>query len=75
MVTKDELRQFILSSLPTLSESLVDDKPLSEMGVDSLDQATLFFELEEKFELTVAEGDEGNLTTFDAICDYFDINV
>ena len=75
MVTKNELRQFILSSIPTLSEGLVDDKPLSEMGVDSLDQATLFFELEEKLELTVSEGDEGNLTTFNAICDYFGINV
>ena len=45
----------------------------NELGVDSLDLATLLFELEDKFGLSVNDGDEHLIKSFDSLVKYFQL--
>ncbi len=51
-------------------ESLKNDTPLREQGIDSLDVVNVYLLLEEKFEVTIPDEDLNQVLTIDAIVEY-----
>mgnify|MGYP001338873131 CR=1 FL=1 len=52
------------------TEKLINDKPLAEQGIDSLDMINIFFKLEENFKIKIPEEDIEKLKTIDDIVEY-----
>lgn len=73
-MTKLELREFVIDHLPSLAADLDDNLEFTAQGVDSLDLATLLFDLDEKLGLVTKDGDEELVSSFEKICTYFEIN-
>lgn len=51
-------------------ETLDPNIPFSDQGVDSLDQMSLIFQLEDEFSLKIPDGDTALLKTINAIIAY-----
>ena len=73
MTQREELKTFVVQSFATLTSDFDEKKMFNELGVDSLDLATLLFELEDKFGLSVNDGDEHLIKSFDSLVKYFQL--
>jgi len=71
-VTVEEIRE-IIESAETMAEidDLVNDKPLTEQDVDSLDMANILLLLEEKYDIKIPDKDLSQLQSVDGIVTYF----
>lgn len=52
------------------AESLKNNVPLREQGIDSLDVVNIYLLLEEKFEVTIPDEDLSQVLTIDSIVEY-----
>lgn len=70
-VTVEEIRN-IIEEADTMADmdTLVNDMPLTEQDVDSLDMANILLLLEEKFEVKIPDEDMGKVQSVDAIVAY-----
>jgi len=56
LVTNDFLKQLIKMSTTTVDvAALIDDEPLLEQGIDSLDMLDLYFNIEDKLNISVPD--------------------
>ncbi len=60
------------SEIRVCMNTLARDEPLIDQGVDSLDMTSIFFAIEERFQLRIDEEDMGNgkLASVNAIIEY-----
>ncbi|MGB5965069.1 MAG: phosphopantetheine-binding protein [Sulfurimonadaceae bacterium] len=70
-VTVEEIRS-IIEEADTMADmdTLVNDMPLTEQDVDSLDMANILLLLEEKFEIKIPDEDMNQVQSIDAIVSY-----
>lgn len=62
--TEEIILGFIYEVLPQLNKENIDlDKPLDELGMDSMDLNSLALEIEEKFNVTIDDEDLETLKT------------
>ena len=71
IVTVEEIRD-IIKKAETMAEmdDLVNDMPLTEQDVDSLDMANILLLLEEKFDVKIPDKDLSQLQSVDGIVSY-----
>ena len=74
MTQREQLKAYVVQSFATLSSDFDEKKMFNELGVDSLDLATLLFELEDRFALSVNDGDEHLISSFDSLAKYFELS-
>lgn len=78
---KDVIYILIKNKMDVDLDTLDHEKPLIEQGLDSLDMATLFFELEDNFPADFSDEDvgesmgSGNLTSIDAIVQHMNSQI
>mgnify|MGYP001344902474 CR=1 FL=1 len=71
MNIKDEIVAIIHSVSNSTKAEIQDyDRPLKEMGVDSLDLSTILLDLEEKYSIKIPDEDISRLTTVNLIAAY-----
>ena len=70
-VTTEEIRE-IIESAETMAEidTLVNDVPLTEQDVDSLDMANILLLIEEKYDVKIPDEDMNKIQTVDGIVTY-----
>jgi len=69
--TIEEIRELIKDAeTMTDIDTLVNDVPLSEQGVDSLDMANILLLMEEKYDIKIPDKDISQIQSVDAIVDY-----
>ena len=52
------------------ANALINDKPLAEQGIDSLDFSGVLFNIEEAFKVTIPDADIDGLKTINDIVSY-----
>ena len=58
MTTKEDILKMIKDlDINVDISSLSESRPLREQGLDSLDMATIFFELDDRYSIKVTDGD------------------
>lgn len=75
-VRVEEIRN-ILEKADTMADmdTLANEVPLTEQGVDSLDSANIYLLLEEKYEIKIPDGDMGQLDSINNIVTYLNKKV
>ncbi len=70
-VTTEEIRE-IIEKAETMAEmdDLVNNRPLTEQDVDSLDMANILLLIEEKYNVKIPDKDLGQLQSVDGIVAY-----
>ena len=69
MSTMDILINAIKDQNPSLNDTAVDaDKTLNDLGLDSLDTATVIMEVEDALNVKIGEGDISGETTLRDFC-------
>lgn len=77
MATKEDILQMIKElNINVDSSSLSASKPLREQGLDSLDIASIFFELDERYSIKVRDEDieSGEFESIDKILNFIKRN-
>ncbi len=73
MITKEDILEMIKDlEIDVEISSLSTSTPLREQGLDSLDMSTIFFELDDRFSVTVTDEDieNGMLDSIDKILNF-----
>ncbi len=70
-VTTEEIREIIENAESMADmDSLVNDVPLTEQDVDSLDMANILLLIEEKYDVKIPDEDMNKIQTVDGIVSY-----
>ena len=73
-LTVDELREMLANTGTRAdAKTILPDQPLDDQDVDSLDMATLFLEMEERFDITIP--DDAKLHTLNKILDFINKHI
>jgi acyl carrier protein len=67
--TLERVREIVASYLGIPRETIADDAPLPNLGVDSLSALEIVFRIEEEFGVSVPDERVLEFTTLRAICD------
>lgn len=73
MTTKEDILKMIKDlDINVDISSLSESRPLREQGLDSLDMATIFFELDDRYSIKVTDGDieSGKFESIDKILNF-----
>lgn len=71
MITKDDILKLITEmNLHEDPAKIQSDQLFRNQGIDSLDVTTLYFEVEERFKVQLAEEDEEKYNTIDSMLKY-----
>ncbi len=74
MSTMDILINAIKDQNPSLNDTAVDaDKTLNDLGLDSLDTATVIMEVEDALNVKIGEADISGETTLRDFCAFLEI--
>lgn len=66
LVTNDFLKQLIKMSTTTVdADALIDDEPLLKQGIDSLDMLDLYFNIEDKLNMSIPDDSIDELKTLE----------
>jgi acyl carrier protein len=69
--TFDRLKSILLKSYPVDPETVTDDRPLEELGLDSLGIGLLLFDVEDEFKIKFTS-EPGRLKTVRDVVAYID---
>jgi acyl carrier protein len=69
--TLDRLKAILLKTYPVDPETVTPDRPLDELGLDSLGVGLLLFDVEDEFKIKFVS-DPGPLRTVGEVVDYID---
>jgi acyl carrier protein len=69
--TFDRLKSILLKTYPVDPETLTDDRPLEELGLDSLGIGLLLFDVEDEFKIKFTS-EPGRLKTVRDVVAYID---
>jgi acyl carrier protein len=69
---EDVLGLFEAADIRVPPSDLTDDAPLAQQGLDSLDMTNLLFQIEQKYQVTIAPRDAARLRSIQAMVDFID---
>lgn len=75
MSTETTIRNLITENVEGFDgDKLKSDAAFFDAGLDSLDMATVYLEVQETFDVVIAEGDEEKYDTLDKLVAYVEAN-
>lgn len=71
-ITKDRIKEIILQETTSLKESDLQnaDQSFHDMGIDSLEQSSIFLSVEEEFGVEVSDEDLEDVQTINQLQEY-----